>query len=61
MRLYKELVEQLNASYDRTKKRDAKEVVAIRRLLSKDMVITMVNKKGLYKLASRQEVASYTR
>jgi hypothetical protein len=46
MQLYKELVEQLNASWDGTKKGEAKEVIAIRRLLSEDMIITMVDEKA---------------
>jgi hypothetical protein len=39
-------VEQLNASWDRTKRGEAREVVAIRRLPSEDMVITIVDKKA---------------
>jgi hypothetical protein len=45
-RTYKELVEQLNASWDGTRRTEAGEIVAIRRLPSGDMVLTMADEKA---------------
>ena len=45
-RTYKELVEQLNASWDGTRRTEARETVAIRRLPSGDMVLTMADEKA---------------
>jgi hypothetical protein len=56
-------VEQLNASWDGTKRGEVGDVVAIRRLPGEDIVYSDDNggRKGSYELASKQEVAGYTR
>jgi hypothetical protein len=59
MRSYKELVEQLNASWDGTKRGEAREAIAIRWLLSEDIVVTMVDKKACTSwLADRKWLAT---
>jgi hypothetical protein len=59
MQSYKELVEQLNASWDETKRGEAGDVVAIRRLPSEDMVVTMADEKARMSwLANRKWLAT---
>jgi hypothetical protein len=59
MQSYKELVEQLNASWDETKRGEAGDVVAIRRLPSEDMVVTMADEKARTSwLANRKWLAT---
>ena len=58
-RLYKELIEQLNKSWDRTRWGEAGDIVAICQLPSNDIVITMADKKARISwLADRKWLAT---